>query len=75
MAYHEERPWRERQKGPRSRVRPATALGWLLALGLFVLLAVIELRAAVIIGGLAVLTAAVLLVGRWAQRHHGRGRA
>lgn len=63
MAYHEERPWRETRRT--HRVRPGAALGWVLAVGIVIALALIEFRAAAIIAGLAVVTIVVLLVGRW----------
>jgi hypothetical protein len=66
MAYHEEDPWRQRRRT--RRLRPATAFGCALALGLVIVLAVIEFRAAMIIVGLAVVTAVVLLVGKWSER-------
>ncbi|MFC8010827.1 hypothetical protein [Streptomyces cinereoruber] len=46
-------------------------LGWVLALGLLAVLAVMEPQAAVAVGGLAVLTAIVLVAGKRAER---RGR-
>lgn len=51
MAYHDERPWHEKRRT--HRARPAVALGWVLVVGLVVALAVVEVRAAAIIVGLA----------------------
>jgi uncharacterized membrane protein len=62
MAHHEERPWREARRT--SRARPQAALGVILALGIVIALALIELRAAAIFLGLAVVTALVLLIGK-----------
>ncbi|WP_405568811.1 hypothetical protein OG418_29565 [Streptomyces phaeochromogenes] len=63
MAYHEERPWRETRRTHRARTR--TALGGVFALGIVIALAVVELRAAAIFVGLAVVTTLVLLIGKW----------
>lgn len=67
MAYHEERPWRETQRT--YRARPRAALGGVLAVGIVIALALIELRAAVIFLGLAVVTILILLIGKWVGNH------
>lgn len=71
MAYHEERPWRETRRT--HRARPRTALGGVFALGIVIALAVVELRAAAIFVGLAVVTTSVLLVGKWIGNRNREG--
>ncbi|MFI9155708.1 hypothetical protein [Streptomyces sp. NPDC053367] len=68
MAYHEAKPWRD----PGRKQRPArhAALGALLSVAVFVVLAVIEIQAALIFAGLALLTLLLLLIGA----HTGRRR-
>ncbi|RRR80387.1 hypothetical protein [Streptomyces sp. RP5T] len=67
MAYHEERPWRETHRT--HRAQPRAALGGVFALGIVIVLALIELRAAVIFLGLAVVTILILLIGKWVGKH------
>jgi hypothetical protein len=71
MAYHEERPWRETHRT--HRARPRAALGGVLALGIMIALALIELRAAAIFVGLAVVTTLVLLIGKWVENRNRKG--
>lgn len=49
--------------------RPRAALGGVSAVGIVIVLAVIELRAAVIFLGLAVVTILILLIGKWVGNH------
>lgn len=71
MAYHEERPWHETHRT--HRARPRAALGGIFALGITIALALIELRAAVIFVGLAVVTTLVLLIGKWVENRSREG--
>jgi len=71
MAYHEECPWRETHRT--HRARPRAVLGGVLVLGIVIALAVIELRAAAIFVGLAVVTTFVLLIGKWVGNHNREG--
>ncbi|GAA1921192.1 hypothetical protein GCM10009837_53100 [Streptomyces durmitorensis] len=66
MAYHEEHPWKDRRRT--HHIRSTTALGCVLAVGLVIVMAVIEFRAAVIIVGLAVVTAALLFISKRTDR-------
>jgi uncharacterized membrane protein YccC len=61
MAYHERNPWREPQR--RSRSNSRILIGCLIAVAAFIVLAVIEIQAALIIVGLAVVTGLVLFIG------------
>ncbi|MFE6157428.1 hypothetical protein ACFQ7F_00705 [Streptomyces sp. NPDC056486] len=67
MSYHEGSPWKEPQRTTRTRRR--VVLGGGLALALFIILAVMEIRAAVIVVALALFTALVLLVGSTVSKH------
>jgi hypothetical protein len=55
VAYHDRNPWQEPQRTRRAGGR--IVLGCILAVAVFIVLAVIEVRAALIVAGLAIVTA------------------
>ncbi|MEU8795914.1 hypothetical protein [Streptomyces sp. NPDC048643] len=59
MAFHEGDPWKDPKRARRA-AGSRVVVGCLLAVALFVVLAVIELEAAIVVAVLAVLTALVL---------------
>ena len=60
MAYHERNPWQEPQRTRRTNGQ--ITIGCLLALAVLIILAIIEMQAAIIIVALATITAVILLV-------------
>ena len=68
MAYNEHDPWREPQRIKRTSSR--IVVGCILALAVFVTLAVIAIQAALVVAVLAVVTGLVLAVGSRLSRRH-----
>lgn len=68
MAYHERNPWREPQRTKRTSGR--IVFGCLLALAVFVALAIIEIQAALIVAALTVISGLVLVIGGRLSRRH-----
>jgi Flp pilus assembly protein TadB len=68
MAYHEHNPWREPQ-----RTKPTSGriiFGCILALAVFIALAIIEIQAALIVAALAVISGLILVIGGRLSRRH-----
>ncbi|MGW5863610.1 hypothetical protein ACWFRJ_15720 [Streptomyces sp. NPDC055239] len=72
MSFHEQHPWSEPQRT--SQIHEHIIIGSLITIAMFILLATIELRAALLIAALAAFTLIVLAVGNWATRRRERRR-
>ncbi|WP_372344771.1 hypothetical protein [Streptomyces sp. KL116D] len=70
MAFHEQRPWIEPQRG--SRIHGHIIIGVIITLAVVIIGAIIDSLVVVEVAALAVFTVFVLAVGNWLARRRDR---